>query len=352
MPARKRGNKVGIFCARGGKLEIIFLCLSDSLTMSFDVHISPTCTSEDSLNRILASLSDKLDFSNVSQDHILYDGSKLCAPGAWKCELGLLEKILLFCSVRAKNYGMVLARRGLSLPVRFRREDGEICEEYDDEDGDCGAAVWDSGGCIGAALAHALSLKDGEVLSDPLEFRQKLKGVPRRWTKELNPSVYKKAATSAHYETVSKQKNFRTLAFRIYTVRTENRLAVSSLDVKRYVLRCSRHSLALGHKDIPELAERGDPCSICEEEQGIWNFFLSLMLLLPLFFFQRKARGESWPGGKEMASADFGLAREIEGGLLLLFPALRGEKRPPTTTSWWKGLLLLLLSSPLGTSAA
>lgn len=176
---------------------------------------------------------------------------------------------MLYASIRAKNYGLVLAQRDLTSPLIGTTEDGtsvilyqksEISHQGGEEEG----SIWDDAGAIGGCLRHALNLKPGEKLCRPLEFKQKLKGVSKTWAAAIPPAVYHSAATGSHHET-TRVKTFRSLNFKMYTIRMENKLSVSSLDVKRYILSCSRHSLAYGHKDIELLAQKGDRCHICDE---------------------------------------------------------------------------------------
>ena len=268
---------------------------TDSVSMSFDVVDGNDIADTRGLRAVLRRLSKKLDFSNFPPDDPLYDRSRENIPGYWKIEHGgPLWRIFMYAAVRAKNYAISLCPR-LSADLMYeahvawlksvsgfdwsrynrrgRRGMGattlrELLDDGGDDDDDDGGGEeeeedeseeWEENEEDELDVQRRRASRERYGIS----FKQKAKGVPKRSAnREMRPEHYR-AAGMAPVSIPARCKSFRSYNHTLYTI-CMRKLAVSSADCKRYVLRCSRHSLAYGHKDIRALSEIGDLCKMCD----------------------------------------------------------------------------------------
>lgn len=104
-------------------------------------------------------------------------------------------------------------------------------------------------------------------------MKEKTKGIKKNVIKQtLNFNSYHNCLLnhSCTYRTVT---SIRSFAQQIYTIR-QNKVALSIMDNKRYILEDGIHTLAWGHNDIPQDEDviykfNFTSLSVEEEEEGI-----------------------------------------------------------------------------------
>ena len=104
--------------------------------------------------------------------------------------------------------------------------------------------------------------------SDLSKFKQprpKCKGISSNFVDNLTMDMYRgcvKRTETHHTHTF----HIRSRNFNVSTIETR-KMALNSYCNKRYLLRCSIHSLPYGHKDLGRIRENNDNCPICNNDK-------------------------------------------------------------------------------------
>ena len=183
----------------------ISLIMSD--TDSF-MLLGKNCTMDSALDK----LKPIMDFSNYPKEHPLFDDSVKQVPGYWKNEVSNGD-IVEVVALKSKCYNFRVKPNTYSDLTKFAQS------------------------------------------------RPKCKGISSNFVDKLSMDMYRACVQrSETYHTNT--FHIRSRNFNVSTIETR-KMALNSYCNKRYLLKCSIHSLPYGHKDIKRLKELNDECPIC-----------------------------------------------------------------------------------------
>ena len=184
----------------------ISVIMSD--TDSFLLH-GRNCT----LNDALKKLEPIMDYSNFPKSHPLFDDSRKLVPGYWKSEVTNGD-IVEVVALKSKCYNFRVKPNAYSDLAKFHQP------------------------------------------------RPKCKGISSNFVDNLSMEMYRNC--------VKEKKTYHTCTFHIrsrnFNVSTieSRKMALNSYCNKRYILRCSIHSVPYGYKDLPKIRQSDDKCPICD----------------------------------------------------------------------------------------
>ena len=168
------------------------------------------------MNEALEKLKPIMDFSNYPKEHPLFDDSVKQIPGYFKNEVSNGD-IVEVVALKSKCYNFRVKPNTYSDLSKFKQP------------------------------------------------RPKCKGISSNFVDNLTMDMYRgcvKRTETHHTHTF----HIRSRNFNVSTIETR-KMALNSYCNKRYLLRCSIHSLPYGHKDLGRIRENNDNCPICNNDK-------------------------------------------------------------------------------------
>jgi hypothetical protein len=186
--------------------EVIKPALGNCEVLMSDTDSLVLAVETDHNTNSLSKIKHILDFSNYSPDSNFYNEKNKNELGFWKDELQG-DNMTEFCGLRSKTYAFLINEKNKK-----------------------------------------------QVL------HSKCKGVTKSYRKKIKFSAYKKCIQSFHKVSIT-QFQIRAKKHKVFTAKI-NKLAFSSFDDKRYLMKCGVHSLGYGSCLIKHMNEK---CGFCEQ---------------------------------------------------------------------------------------